>query len=130
MENREEFNARVSADARSQLTDIEHRELWVDDNIDDIYDTLVELKKDVEMQMTNFKARMAHEKIKFQERNEPDDVWRRYYAQELHWRARALKFLRSLETRINEAKQARRERHEDILDDILPGDTVESAENI
>lgn len=79
------------------------------DNPDIWYDTLVELKREVELQLTDKKREMHHKSIELQD---DDEAFWQYQDEYNIWRVKVLRFLTSIESKLRYVKRARKEAYD------------------
>lgn len=76
-----------------------------DENLDRLYYALISLKKDVEVQLSNKRARDIKTRNELNNKGDDGSQWIAYRASEADWEARAKKFLGSVEEHICGAKE-------------------------
>lgn len=85
--------------------------LLLDSNLDRMYYALISLKKDVEVQLSSQKSRSVKMRHELNQRGDDGTGWKKYQAEEADWRARAIKFLASVEDHLAAIKERRRDRN-------------------
>lgn len=117
----EEFVNLVAQDVRGLLSTRDQQRLYSDENLDRYYDALISLKNDVEVQLTNHKSRLVQKQHELALKGDDGSLFKAYLSSpEYHradgspgpspveWRAKAIKFLKSVEDHIAAAKARRR----------------------
>lgn len=106
--NTKEYSDKVAKNVRGLLSQEEKKELFLVENIDMTYTALNGLKKDVEVQLANQRARWVKKRHELNEQNDDGSGWIEFQAEEADWRARAIKFLTAVEAHLATAKLIRK----------------------
>jgi len=124
-----EFIDLVAQDVRGVLPKDKHDKLNKESNLDRLYDALIALKKDVEVQLSNHRSRASYRYHEFVYEDDDFEGWIEFRAEEADWRARAVKFLMEIEDHISAVKARRRELNKpqedtsdkDLLTELIDG---------
>lgn len=118
-----DYSDKVARHVRGLLSEEEKFELFTEQNIEVTYTALNGLKKDVEVQLANQRARWVKKRHELNEIGDDGTEWIQFQAEEADWRARAIKFLSAVEAHLSTAKLIRKTHrstlHNDELQEIL-----------
>ncbi len=103
-----DYSDKVARNVRGLLSEQEKRELFTEQNIEMTYTALNGLKKDVEVQLSNQRARWVKKRHELNEMGDDGTEWIEFQAEEADWRARAIKFLSAVEAHLATAKLIRK----------------------